>query len=523
MVLTVNKELITPKIRNVNIGLARNKKERRDRMRKYEMSEVRAHNTARDCWLVIHGLVYDLTEFLNSHPGGSAILLSCAGKDATLPYSDIHPKDLAQKMLPTRMVLGEINPKTITEADIAPSMRTESTEFRRPPLNQMINAFDFENVAKHVMSTEGWGYYSSAAEDEITARENRAVFQRVWLRPRVLVNVKDISIDTRILGLHASFPLYITATALGKLADPEGELAIVRAAAKCKIPYMLPTLSSYSLDEMLEVRDKSQVLWSQIYVNADREVTFKYIQHLEQNGVKALFITVDAPQLGRREKDMRNKFQKEGAHIQEDDNIDRSQGVAKAISGFIDHTLDWAALKEIMQRTKLPVYLKGVQTGEDALLAYQVGVAGIIISNHGGRQLDVCRSALEILPEVMSTLRSIPTYSKEAFPVLIDGGIRRGSDIYKALALGASAVGIGRPVLYALAGYGQKGVEHLIENVFKPEFENTMQLMGATSVSEIKESSVITKNLSDHISTVPKDSLTKDVYEPLKAVTLSKL
>lgn len=487
------------------------------------MEEVRKHNSRSDCWVIIHDTVYNLTDFHSTHPGGSEIILKCAGKDGTIPFSDIHPKDLPQKMLPQRCILGKVDTLSIKEKDIVASFKpTEESEFIKPPISQILNHFDFENVAKHTMSTEGWGYYSSGAEDELTLRENRAVFQRVWLKPRILVNVKNVDMKSRICGNVSSFPLYFSATALGKLANPEGELAIVRAAAKCKVPYMLPTLSSYSIDEMLEARTSSQTLFSQIYVNGDRQITYDYIEHLEKSGVKALFITVDAPQLGRREKDMRNKFHKQGAEVQKSENIDRSQGVARAISSFIDHTLDWEGLAGIMKRTNLPVFLKGIQTGEDAILAFQAGVNGMVLSNHGGRQLDLARSGLEILPEVMAALRSIPQYRKENFEVYIDGGIRRGTDIYKAIALGATAVGIGRPVLYALAGYGQEGIEHLIENVFKPEFENCMQLMGATSIEEIKESSVITTDISTHVTAVPEDSLVSDVYEPMRAVALSK-
>jgi L-lactate dehydrogenase (cytochrome) len=179
----------------------------------------------------------------------------------------------------------------------------------KPALGAMLNVFDLEAVAQRVMKHEAWDYYSSGADDEITLRENHSVFHRVWLRPRVLVNVKTVSTACTLLGRQSSMPLYISATALARLADAQGEVALVRAARAAGVMYMLPTLSSCSLDEMLGAADfKQQTLWSQLYVNSNRAAAESYVRRAEAGGCKALFVTVDAPQLGRREKDMRNKF-----------------------------------------------------------------------------------------------------------------------------------------------------------------------------------------------------------------------
>merc|ERR1719401_2118855 len=196
----------------------------------------------------------------------------------------------------------------------------------------MLNSFDFESVAREVMEPQAWGYYSSGGDDEITLRDNHMAFQRITMRPRILVNVRDIDMTTTVLGVKSSLPLYFTATALGKLAHPDGELAIVRGAAKAGVAYMLPTLSSYTLDEMLAARVPGQEVFSQLYVNPERARTEEYVKKLEANGVKALFVTVDAPQLGRREKVMRSKFTQQGSGVQADDEesgeVDRSQGAA---------------------------------------------------------------------------------------------------------------------------------------------------------------------------------------------------
>merc|ERR1719281_1902920 len=389
--------------------------------------------------------------------------------------------------------------------------------FVKPPLGAMLNSFDFESVAREVMEPQAWGYYSSGGDDEITLRDNHMAFQRITMRPRILVNVREIDMATSFLGADASLPLYFTATALAKLAHPDGEVGIVRGAAKAGVAYMLPTLSSYTLDEMLAARAPDQPLFSQLYVNPERSRTQEYVEKLEAAGVKALFITVDAPQLGRREKDMRNKFTQQGSDVQGDDEeegeVDRSQGATRAISSYIDPSLNWEDVPWLQSITKMKVLLKGVQCGEDAVRAYQAGLNGCVLSNHGGRQLDTCRSGIEVLPEVMEALRKAGV-RKEEFSVFVDGGIRRGADIFKALALGASAIGIGRPVLYSLASYGEKGIVRMV-HMLQDELLMVMRLSGTPTIESITENHVITRNLADHVVPLPADNLVQGTYMPL--------
>jgi len=393
----------------------------------------------------------------------------------------------------------------------------EMVEFVKPPLAAMLNTFDFESVAREVMEPQAWGYYSSGGDDEITLRDNHMAFQRITMRPRILVNVAEIDLRTSFLGTDSSLPLYFTATALAKLAHQDGEVAIVRAAKKAGVPYMLPTLSSYTLDEMLEARAPDQVCFSQLYVNPERSRTKEYVEKLEANGVKALFITVDAPQLGRREKDMRNKFTQQGSDVQGEDEdegeVDRSQGATRAISSYIDPGLNWDDMPWFKSITKMPILLKGVQCGEDAVMAFEAGLQGCVLSNHGGRQLDTCRSGIEVLPEVMAALDEAGC-SREKFSVFIDGGIRRGADIFKAVALGAKACGVGRPVLYSLASYGEKGIVRMVR-MLMDELQMVMRLSGTPSVASITPEHVITRNLADHIVPLPCDSLVQNTYMPL--------
>ncbi|GBG30735.1 Peroxisomal S-2-hydroxy-acid oxidase [Hondaea fermentalgiana] len=502
----------------------------RKELRTVSMEEVQKHNAEDDCWLVLCGKVYDLTDFHKAHPGGSKIITSAAGMDASAPFQQVHPADIAERLLSPDVVIGKIDKSTIKPEHVvaAPKNDDDEDENQEPielDVSQMLNAFDFEQVAKLKMNKEGWAYYSSGSDDEITLRENHNAFQRIWLRPRVLVDVAKIDLSSQILGFDTSIPLYISATALGRLAHPDGEQALCRAAHASGIIQMIPTLSSCSVDEMLDARADGQIVFSQLYVNQNRQRTLEYIQRIEAEGVRALFITVDAPQLGRREKDMRNKFSKQGTSIQKADEtegkVNRDQGVTRAISSFIDPSLKWEDLQWFFENTKLPIILKGVQCAEDAVLALRYGCAGIVLSNHGGRQLDLARSGIEVLPEVMAALRKEPGYSKQHFEVYVDGGIRRGADIFKALALGATAVGIGRPSIYSLAAFGPEGVERMIE-IFKDELEMCMRLMGTPSVAHICEEHVITRNLADHFATQPRDNLLLDTYEPIRTAAADK-
>jgi L-lactate dehydrogenase (cytochrome) len=324
-----------------------------------------------------------------------------------------------------------------------------------------------------------------------------------------------------MLGTKVDMPFYVTATALGKLGHPEGETVLTKGAKKHNVIQMIPTLASCSFDEIADAREGDQVQWMQLYVNANREITKNIVQHAEKRGIKGLFITVDAPQLGRREKDMRSKFSDSGSNVQSSgsDNVDRSQGAARAISSFIDPSLQWSDIAWFKSITKMPIILKGVQRVEDVLLAVQAGVQGVVLSNHGGRQLDFARSGIEVLAEVMPELRRLGL--QDQLEIYVDGGIRRATDIIKALCLGAKGVGIGRPFLYAMSSYGFEGVDRAMQ-LLKDEMEMNMRLIGCTRVDQLGPEFVDTRGLSMHTTGVPQDTLGVSVYDPL-VVPKSKL
>lgn len=364
-------------------------------------------------------------------------------------------------------------------------------------------------------------------------RENHSAFHKIWFRPRILEDVENIDLSTTMLGTKVSIPFYVTATALGKLGNPEGEVILTRGAHKHNVIQMIPTLASCSFDEIVDAKEGDQVQWLQLYVNKDREITKRIIQHAESRGCKGLFITVDAPQLGRREKDMRSKFNDVGSNVQDTggDNVDRSQGAARAISSFIDPSLSWKDIPWFKTITKMPVVLKGVQRLEDVLKAISYGVDGVVLSNHGGRQLDTARSGIEILAEVMPELRRLGL--QDRLEVFVDGGVRRATDIIKAMCLGASGVGIGRPFLYAMSAYGLPGVDRAMQvsplshspmfwaaadhatQLLKDEMEMNMRLIGCSKVSDLGPELVDTRGLNMHTIGVPADTLGMAVYDPL--------
>ncbi|KZF21225.1 hypothetical protein L228DRAFT_212491 [Xylona heveae TC161] len=479
--------------------------------------EVGKHNSRESCWVIVHGRAYDVTEFLPEHPGGQKIILKYAGKDATEEFEPIHPPDTLDKYLHKSKHLGEVDMNTVhhdeKQADPEEEERQKRIE-RKPILEQCYNLMDFEGVARTVMKKTAWAYYSSGADDEITLRENHSAYHKIWFRPRILVDVEKIDLSTTMLGTKVDIPFYVTATALGKLGHPEGEVVLTRAAKKHNVVQMIPTLASCSFDEIVDAREGDQVQWLQLYVNKDRDITKRIVQHAEKRGCKGLFITVDAPQLGRREKDMRSKFSDVGSNVQSSsgDNVDRSQGAARAISSFIDPSLSWKDIPWFLSITKMPIILKGVQRVEDVIRAIEAGVHGVVLSNHGGRQLDFARSGIEVLAEVMPVLRERGWENR--IEIFVDGGIRRATDIIKALCLGAKGVGIGRPFLYAMSAYGLPGVDRAMQ-LLKDEMEMNMRLIGCSKIDELNPTLVDTTGLNAHSTLVPADTLGLRVYDPL--------
>ncbi|KAJ3533601.1 hypothetical protein NM208_g7911 [Fusarium decemcellulare] len=350
-----------------------------------------------------------------------------------------------------------------------------------PKLEEIICANDFALAAQKALTPKAWAFYSSAATDLVTINKNRELIRRVMLRPRILRNVSEVRIDRKILGLDSKAPFIMCPAAMATLAHPDGELGWSRAAASEGIFEIISSNASYSLPNIIGAAPSGHPFFLQLYVNSNRPKTVELLRRARSLGIKAIFVTVDAPVPGKREADERIpqsvvvKSEMSGSESSKDH---KGSGLGRLMGQYIDKSLAWEDLEWIREASSVPIVLKGVQTAEDVRLAVEHGVDGVMLSNHGGRSLDGAQASILILLEVRNRF-------PEAFQhleIFIDGGFERGSDILKAIALGATAVGIARPFLYSLV-YGQKGVEHLSQ-ILKDELETSMRLAGITSLDQ---------------------------------------
>ncbi|KAF7516795.1 hypothetical protein PCG10_001807 [Penicillium crustosum] len=460
--------------------------------------QISQHKTPEDCWIVVEKQVWDVTDFLEEHPGGSAIILKHAGGDATKAYSEVHAPSVMKNNLQPEKFKGVLDESTI-DAEWAKPPPGQSPkvilENEKPPLDTLINSHDFEVVASKAANKKTWAFYSSAATDLITRDANKSCFDRIWFRPRVLRNVRSADAGTNILGGSYKLPLFVSPAAMAKLIHPDGECAIARACANKGIMQGISNNSSYTMDELREAAPSADFFF-QLYVNRDREKSAALLRQCSANpNIKAIFVTVDAAWPGKREADERVKADENlsvpmaPSKVQNDK---KGGGLGRVMSGFIDPGLTWEDLQWVKQHTHKPVCLKGVMSADDALLAMKAGLDGILLSNHGGRNLDTS-------PPSIITLLEIHRRCPEVFDhmeVYVDSGIRRGTDILKAVCLGATAVGMGRSMLFA-TNYGQEGVEHLID-IMQDELETSMRNIGITSLAEASPDLVHTGDV-DHL------------------------
>jgi isopentenyl diphosphate isomerase/L-lactate dehydrogenase-like FMN-dependent dehydrogenase len=344
---------------------------------------------------------------------------------------------------------------------------------------QPVNLNDYETLAQTRMECPIWDYYQGGSGDEITLRENRRVFERLWLRPRVLVNVDSIDLRTSILGTPVSMPVLVAPSAAHGMILPEGECATAQAVGAAGTIMSLSTDSSRSMEEVAQVA--SGPLWFQLYYYTRKEAQ-GLVERAQASGYRAIVLTADAPLLGKRERDIRNNFggyQRANHPLAFSGNAPHlSAKRLEAGEPYEGKTLTWETLSWLRSITPLPILVKGILTAEDALLALEYGAAGIIVSNHGGRQLDSAIPSLAALPEIVAVIAG-------RCEVYLDGGIRRGTDILKALALGARAVLIGRPILWGLAVNGQEGARHVLE-LLRAELELAMLLSGCPTLADIQ-------------------------------------
>ncbi|KAI8868006.1 hydroxyacid oxidase 1-like protein [Ramicandelaber brevisporus] len=409
-------------------------------------------------------------------------------------------------------------------------------------MNRPVCVDDFEPLARANMQPSAWQYYSAGADSMESLSDNERAYSRYKLMPRMLRNVASVTTETTILGNRVASPICIAPAAMQRLACPDGELATARAGAKFGTVTTLSTYSTTSIEDFAIANGQSALngydalRWFQIYVYENRKKSEELIKRAEAAGYKALVVTVDTPTIGRRLPDVRNKFQlpphlslanfspEDGVRTGSDLAQERANTIAAAnvrlssaanqtsggsifdsvtsnkqgsaslakpaekdfgstLNNRQDMSLNWNDIAWMRSITKMKIVLKGIMTAEDAQLAVQYGADAIAVSNHGGRQLDTVPATIDVLGEIVDAVRG------SGVEVYVDGGVRRGTDVLKALALGARAVFVGRPVLWGLAVDGQRGVETVL-GILQEELVLAMRLSGCRSVGEINRSLV---------------------------------
>jgi isopentenyl diphosphate isomerase/L-lactate dehydrogenase-like FMN-dependent dehydrogenase len=346
----------------------------------------------------------------------------------------------------------------------------------------LINVRDYEREAERVLDPGAFGYFAGGAGEEVTLRDNLDAFSRRQLRPRMLVDVGDVTTTATVLGRELSMPVLVAPTAFQQLAHADGEAATARAAAAVGTVMCQSTLSSVTPAELAAAAPGGH-LWFQLYWSRDRAFTADLLAGVVEAGFEAVVFTIDFPAAGRRERDVRaafalpNEFSLPnipGPLARQDFHAD--------LSNMVDPTLTWRDLEWLRETCPLPLVLKGILTAEDALLAAEHGAAGVVVSNHGGRQLDGVPASLDALPDVVEAVG-------ERVEVLMDGGVRSGTDVVKALALGARAVLVGRPVVWGLAIGGEQGVRDVLE-LLQRELALALTLLGCRSTAEVTRAHV---------------------------------
>ncbi|RDW67486.1 FMN-dependent alpha-hydroxy acid dehydrogenase [Aspergillus mulundensis] len=458
------------------------------------VQDVLAHNTPADCWLVIQGEVWDLTSFVGEHPGGPSVIVKYAGRDATDAFVEIHALSILRENLSTQHFKGRLDTSTITPEWKQSTQKTQATAKPRgpkPELASLINSYDFDKAAAASASEKAYTFYSTADTDCWTRDANESMLKRIWFRPRVMKDVTTVDTSSSMLGISMSMPLFICPAGVGSLIHPDAEKALFRASKSMGIVEIVSTNSGHPLGDIVEQAPGHPFLF-QLYLNKQKEKSRELLLKAESLGCKAIFLTVDSAGRGKRESDERLKSDELLRDPITGKMMKAGAGLTRLMGSFIDQGMTWKDIEWIRSVTKLPLILKGVTSAEDARIAMAHNVDGILISNHGGRNLDYSPPTILVLLELHKNCPEI----FDRMEIYVDGGFRRGADIIKALCLGAKAVGMGRSFLYAL-NYGAEGAEHLIQ-LLKAEMEAVMKLIGIRDLSEVYPGLVNTADV-DHL------------------------
>ncbi|EEP78390.1 conserved hypothetical protein [Uncinocarpus reesii 1704] len=419
------------------------------------------------------------------------IILNLAGKDATEEYDPIHPSGTLEENLQPEACLGTVDPATLHKLTPKKAPEPPKTTEGRLPLSSLLNLDDVEKAATSQISRKAWGYYYSAADDLISKSLNNTVYRSILLRPRVFIDCRKCDLTTTLLGHKLSSPVYVSPAAMARLAHPVGEAGIAAACSEFGTMQIISNNASMTPEEIVKNATPDQVFGWQLYVQTEKRKSEAMLARIKKlKAIKFICLTLDAPVPTKREDDERTKY-----ILNTDDTSDmlrnagassistRGGGIGEQLFGGTDASLTWkTTLPWLAKHTDLPIILKGIQTHEDAYVAslHAPQVKGIILSNHGGRSMDTA-------PPAIHTLLEIRKFCPEVFDSLevwVDGGIRRGTDVVKALCLGAKAVGIGRAALFGLGAGGTDGVKRVLQ-ILKQETKTAMRLLGVEKVEDL--------------------------------------
>ncbi|KAK3327928.1 mitochondrial cytochrome-like protein b2 [Cercophora scortea] len=482
------------------------------------IEDLSKHATREDLWLAVNGIVYDLTEFAPTHPGGLHILVGFAGRDATSIYSRVHADSVILSAIPVSKRMGQLVTSTpLPPPPVQPPCPPPPSS--KPPLSSLISSHDFAAAAFSSFPAKTFAFVSSAATDLHTHNANTAAYAAIGLRPRVLHDVTAVSIRTTILGHHVTTPIFCSPTSLGKTVHPEGERELGRACKALGIAQVVSTSASFPLAEVMDAihltqpaHDQEQQqgipVFFQLYVDKDRSKSARLLAEASALGIKGVFLTVDAPVPGKREADERLAADESMRTPMSGTRAvnDAAGGALGRIMGkYIDASVSWADIAWLRGclPAGVPIVLKGIQTAMDAVKAMEIGVEGIVVSNHGGRSLDTAPATVLVLLELQ---RCCPEVF-DRMEVFVDGGVKRGTDVFKALCLGARAVGIGRGALYGL-NYGAEGVRRYVE-MLNDELETTMKMCGVTSLDQVHPG-LLNTGAVDHL--IPQSAVEEHPY-----------
>jgi len=424
-----------------------------------------------------------VTEFLPEHPGGSRIILQLAGRDATAEYDPIHPPGTLEENLKPEAKLGVVDPESLKklQQQVAQGKPQEEQKAAPPRLDTLLNLDEIEAAATKQVSKKCWAYYFSAADDLYSKTLNNLAYRNILLRPRVFVDVTRADTSTTLLGHRVSTPLYVSPAAMARLAHPDGEAGIARGISRFGAMQLVSHNASMTPEQIVADAAPGQIFGWQLYVQTNRaksEAMLARIAKMPEH-YKCVVLTLDAPVPSKREHDERAGIEArlliesskppaaEEGRKNNSKKPDSNSGVGQQLFFGTAADLTWeTTLPWLAKHTSLPIVLKGIQTHEDAYLAAQYArrhpgtIRAVILSNHGGRSLDTA-------PPAVHTLLEIRKYCPEVFDTIevwVDGGVRRGTDVVKALCLGAKAVGVGRAALWGLGAGGWKGVERTFES-----------------------------------------------------------